>query len=88
MRLLSRLLHMTASLLARRRRVQCLLLVCYRPLATLSRAPALLSVTESTRELQLYVRSLCTTVAPFCIVTRCALPLGHSESKLSQVLKC
>ena len=51
-------------------------------------APALLAVTESTRDLQLYVRSLWTTVAPFCIVTRCALPLGHLESKLSQVLKC
>ena len=48
----------------------------------------MLLVTESTRELQPYVRSLCTTLAPFCIVTRCALPLGHLESKLSQVLKC
>ena len=67
---------MTASLLARRRRVQCLLLVCYRPLAALS-TRLLCSVTESTRELQLYVRSLWTTIAPFCIVTRCALPLGH-----------
>ena len=45
--------------------------------STLSTAPALLSVTEVARELQLYVRSLCTTIAPFCIVTRCALPLGH-----------
>ncbi len=77
---------MTASLGASAAR-SCLLLVCYRPLTALE-APALLSVTESTRELQLNVRRLCTTIAPFCIVTRCALPLGHLESKLSQVLKC
>ena len=76
---------MTAtSLWARRRRV----LVSYLYAGSTLEAPALLSVTESTRELKLDVKSLCTTIAPFCIVTRCALPLGHSESKLSQVLKC
>ena len=74
---------MTASLWARRR----LASVLQAAVSTLE-APALLLVTESTRELQPYVRSLCTTLAPFCIVTRCALPLGHLESKLSQVLKC
>ena len=75
---------MTASLWARRR----LASVLQAAVSTLE-APALLLVTESTRELQPYVRSLCTTLAPFfCIVTRRALPLGHSESKLSQVVKC
>ena len=77
---------MTATSLGTRRR-RVLVSYLYRPLSALSGACFAL-VTDSTRKLKLDLNSLCTTIAPFWIVTRCALPLGHSESKLSQVLKC